>query len=85
MKKRAKSLDEAKRLAKAKLRKLNARNVTGNMSVIGDVSLVAGVVVECNGFGSFDGNFIVETASHSVSKDNGYVTSIALRRVNNKY
>ena len=84
MKKRAKSLDEAKRLAKAKLRKLNARQVTGSISVIGDISLLAGVVVECKGFGSFDGNFIVETASHSINSS-GYVTSITLRRVNSKY
>lgn len=85
MKKRAKSLEEAMRLAKAKLRKLNARNVTGNISVVGDVSLLAGVVIRCKGFGSFDGNFIVETASHNISENSGYVTSISLRRVNNKY
>lgn len=84
MKKRAKSLEEAKRLAKAKLRKLNARKCTGNMTVIGDISLVAGVVIAIRGVGSFDGNFIVEQATHSIS-NSGYTTSISLRRVNSKY
>nr|DAH50780.1 MAG TPA: 43 kDa tail protein [Caudoviricetes sp.] len=84
IKKRAKSIDEAKRLAKAKLRSLNARSVTGSMTIIGDVSMVAGIVVKCKGFGSFDGNFIVEQASHSVDSG-GYRTTLTLRRVNNNY
>jgi len=85
MKKRAKSLEEAKRLAKAKLRKLNARKCTGSMNVVGDISLVAGVVIAIRGFGSFDGNFIIEQATHSISSGSGYTTSISLRRVNSKY
>lgn len=84
IKKRAKSIDEAKRLATAKLRSLNKRRVTGSMTVIGDNTLVAGIVIKCEGFGSFDGNFIIETASHSVDS-NGYTTAIELRRVNNHY
>lgn len=84
LKKRAKSLDDAKRLAKSTLRGLNMHRVTGNMTLVGDVSLLAGVVVECRGFGSFDGNFIVEQATHTVNTG-GYTTSISLRRVNNAY
>lgn len=81
---RVKSLDEAKRKARAKLRQLNLRSLTGSISVIGDVSLVSGVVIRCKGFGSFDGNFIIEEATHGYSTS-GYVTSCNLRRVNNKY
>ena len=81
---RAKSLDEARSKAKAKLRELNKRAVTGSMSLIGDVSLVAGVVIACKGFGSFDGNFIVEEATHTID-GGGYVTEITLRRVNKNY
>ena len=84
VKKRAASLDEAKRIAKATLRKLNLRSVTGSLSLVGDTSLVAGVVVELKGFGSFDGRFYIESASHSVSTS-GYVTSISVRRVNSTY
>lgn len=84
IKKRAKSIEEAKRLATAKLRSLNKRRVTGSITVIGDITLVAGVVIRCKGFGSFDGNFIIEEASHDVGSS-GYTTSISLRRVNNNY
>lgn len=83
-KRRAKSVEEAKRLATAKLRSLNRRRVTGTMTVLGDVSLTAGVVIACKGFGSFDGNFYIEQATHSVNTG-GYTTALTLRRVNNKY
>ncbi len=83
MNERATSLEDAKRLAKAKLRKLNARKVTGSISLVGDVSLVAGAVIKCQGFGVVDGNFIIETANHTVS--NVYTTSLTLRRVNTNY
>lgn len=84
LKKRATSVAEAERLAKAQLRKLNARRLTGSMTVVGDVSLLAGTVIECKGFGSFDGNFIIEQATHSVSTS-GYTTAINLRRVNSNF
>lgn len=84
LKKRATSINDAKRLAKAKLRQLNLRAVTGEITVIGDVSLVAGVVIAIKGFGSFDGNFYIETASHQVGTA-GYTTALSIRRVNNKY
>ena len=84
LKKRAKSVAEAERLAKAKLRQLNARAVTGSLNLVGDTDLVAGVVIAVSGFGSFDGNFIIERATHSVSSS-GYTTSLSLRRVNANY
>lgn len=84
LKKRVKSISEAKRLAKAKLRELNFRRVRGNLTVVGDVTLVAGIVIECKGFGSFDGNFFIEEASHLVTAG-GYTTTLKLRRVNNRY
>ena len=46
--------------------------------------MVAGSVIELTGFGSFDGNFIIERAEHSMGP-NGYVTSLDVRRVNNTY
>lgn len=84
IKKRAKSEDEAKRIAKAELRKHNLRRVTGNLTLVGNPALVAGVVISCHGFGSFDGDFFVESASHSVT-GSGYVTAVNLRRANNEY
>lgn len=84
LKARAPSIEDAKRLARAKLRELNRRSVTGSISIIGDVGVVAGIVIEIRGFGAFDGNFIVERASHKVD-GGGYVTSMELRRVLKDY
>jgi phage protein D len=84
LKKRCCSLKEAERLAKATLRKLNLRQTTGSLSVVGDPLMVAGSVIELTGFGSFDGNFIIERAEHSMGPS-GYVTSLDVRRVNNTY
>ena len=79
-----KSQAEAERLAKAKLRELNAKIMTGQVTIVGDPSIAAGVVIAVKGFGSFDGNFIVEEARHSVSSS-GYTTELRLRRVNAEY
>lgn len=84
VKKRASSIAEAKRIARATLRKLNLRKLTGNLTLVGDPTLVAGVVIALEGFGSFDGRFIVERATHSVGTS-GYTTSVSVRRVNTKY
>ena len=84
LKKRVKSQAEAKRLAEAKLRELNAKVMTGSMTLVGSVKACAGTVIEVKGFGSFDGRFIVEEARHSVGSS-GYTTDIRLRRVNMDY
>lgn len=84
VRKRVTSKAEAERLAKATLRKVNLRRVTGSLTVIGDPSLLAGCVIACEGFGSFDGNFIIESSSHDVG-GGGYTTSLQLRRVNGGY
>lgn len=81
---RAKNLDEAKKLAKAKLRTLNRRTITGSLSLIGDISLRAGVVLTLFNFGSFDGKYFITRAEHSVS-GSGYVTNIDVTRVNSNY
>lgn len=83
MKKRCTSLDEAKRLAKAKLRQLNSRRVTGEIVLVGDPMLVAGSVLAVSGCGPLT-EFIIEGARHSGSMS-GYTTSLQLRRVNTEY
>ena len=84
LKKRCCSLKEAERLAKATLRRLNLRQTTGSLTVVGDPLMVAGNVIELTGFGSFDGNFIIERACHSMGSG-GYTTAVDVRRVNGEY
>ncbi len=83
IRKRATSLSEAKRLAKAKLRELNCKRMTGSLTVVGNPALIAGEVITCSGFGHFDGNFLIEEASHNGGS--GYTTVLRLRRVNKHY
>ena len=84
MRRRCESRAEAEKAAKAKLRELNSRQVTGSLTVTGNPGVVAGIVIAVAGFGAWDGNFIVEKASHSVGSG-GYTTAMDLRRVNTKY
>lgn len=71
---------EAKTLAEKRLREKNSQEYNASFDLVGDVRLVAGVTVKVVGYGAFDGKYIIESASHSVSSS-GYKTSIKLRRV----
>ena len=52
--------------------------------MIGDPFLSAGTVICIKGAGAFDGNFIIEEASHS-GGSSGYTTGLRLRKVNAEY
>lgn len=73
------SASEAKALAEKHLRLRNkfAKSCTFNMP--GNTSLVAGLTVKLEGWGLWDGKYIIKQATHKI-KDN-YTTSITLRNV----
>jgi phage protein D len=71
---------EALTLAEKRLREKNSQEYKASFDVVGDALLVAGLTVEVSGFGFFNGKYIIETATHSVSSS-GYKTGLALRRV----
>lgn len=58
---------EAKTLAEKRLREKNSQEFKASFNLAGDTRLVAGITVKVEGFGAFDGKYIIETASHSVS------------------
>lgn len=74
------SREEARQLAMKRLREKNKKEFTASFNVVGDARLVAGVTVKVIGWGAFDGKYIIETATHSVSSS-GYKTALTLRRV----
>lgn len=80
---RADSLAEAKRLAKARLRKLNSHEITGEITVVGDTSLIAGVTINLLGVGRYSGKYMIEKARHSVGS--GYTTTLTIRHVLEDY
>lgn len=70
---------EAMRIAKKRLREKNEGEITASFSVVGDVQLVAGVVVQLRGFQSFDRKYRVKSAKHKLL--GGYTTDIELVQI----
>ena len=71
------SQPEAETVAKERCIESNRKEITGSMSLMGDVNLCAGVTVECSDFGQFSGKHFVNKASHKVDRS-GYVVSLEL-------
>ena len=70
---------EAMRIAKKRLREKNEGEITASFSIVGDVQLVAGVVVQLRGFQSFDRKYRVKSAKHKLL--GGYTTDIELVQI----
>lgn len=71
---------EAKNLAEKRLRLHNKFTRTASFTFPGNTALVAGVTVLLEGWGGWDGKYIIKQAKHTVS-DSGYTTQIVVRRV----
>ena len=71
---------EAKALAEKQLRLHNKYARTCSFTFPGDPDLLAGVTVLLDGWGAFDGKYIIKQSKHSVSSA-GYTTTVTLRRV----
>ena len=78
LKKSVGSLEEANLLARSTLRKLNKKQITAQLDVIGDTRLLAATCINLEGFGTFSGKYYIDKASHSLA---GYKTSLELHRV----
>ena len=74
------SREEARRLAMKRLREKNRAEFSASFTLSGDASLVAGITVNVSGWGAFDGKYIIETATHSLSRS-GYTTQLKLSKV----
>lgn len=76
---RVSSAGEAKVLAEKHLRLHNKFNRFASFTLPGNTALVAGVTVMLEGFGGWDGKYMVKQATHTVG--GGYTTKIDLRKV----
>lgn len=72
--------DEAKALAEKRLRLHNKFSRTASFTMPGDPALCAGLTVRLEGWGGWDGKYIIRQAAHTVDSG-GYTTKIELRRV----
>ncbi|MBR0035328.1 MAG: hypothetical protein IJP54_06600, partial [Synergistaceae bacterium] len=68
---------EAQSVAKERCIESNRKEVTGSLSMYGDVKIAAGVSITCEGFGQFSGNHFVNKVTHRVDRS-GYVMSVEL-------
>ena len=71
---------EAKALAEKKLRLHNKFTRTASFTLPGNTALVAGVTVMLEGWGGWDGKYIINQAKHTVDGSGGYTTQIVVRR-----
>lgn len=74
-----KSVGEAQKLAEQHLRLHNKFNRSARFTLPGNTALVAGVTVTLEGFGGWDGKYMVKQAVHTVS--GSYTTKVELRKV----
>ena len=74
---RVESQADAERVAEQRLIETNRKEITGSVSLVGDVSLAAGLTVQVEGFGMFSGKYFINKATHKVD-NSGYTTSIEL-------
>ena len=63
---KADNIGDAKSIAKEKLRKANKSEITGNITLMGDLRFVGGSNVQISGFGGFDGKYTIEKATHTI-------------------
>lgn len=72
--------DEAQATLKAKgrLHQANRNRRSGRLELVGRADMVAGVTVDLEGLGKFDGRYVVDSSSHSLTRG-GYTTSLALK------
>lgn len=76
---RAKSYDEARRIAIARVREKNKGARTAKFTLMGDVRALQGLTVNVEGFGAFNGKYFIESTSHAMSS--GYKVNANLREV----
>ena len=74
---RVESQSDAQRVAQQRLASANRQEVTGSISLVGDIGLAAGLTVTLSGYGMFSGKHFINKATHSVG-NSGYTVSLEL-------
>ncbi|MEC2128130.1 late control protein [Brevibacillus centrosporus] len=76
----ADSESAALRKARKSLRDKNKEQSQASMTVMGDIRLATGLTITVAGFGTFDGKYLIVSASHRLGSG-GYTTDITMRQV----
>ena len=78
---RVESVDQARTIAKKELESKNRLEVSGSLDLMGTGEASAGLVTEVAGAGKFDGNYLIDTARHTVTRNGGWTVSLDIHRV----
>lgn len=74
--KHADSSESAKSIAESELKKANNKEITGSFSLMGNPELFTGTEINIADVGVFAGNYIIEKVTHSISQNQGYVSTV---------
>lgn len=78
---RAENQQQAMLKAKAALYNKNSLQQEGTIEMPGNIYAIAGNACEFIGVGRFSGRYYIHGSTHSVSPDNGYMTSLQIKRI----
>jgi uncharacterized protein len=78
---RCETPQQAQLKAQSALHDANMRQVTGRLEMEGTTLLVAGVNLNIQGFGNFDGTYHIESSKHRLERSSGYTTEIEIRQL----
>lgn len=76
---KAENIEQAEEMAKSALRMNNNITTKIRLELMGDTRLVSGLTVNLEGFGNYNGKYIISTARHIINQS-GYKTLVELRR-----
>lgn len=71
---RVETVAQAKALAKSRLHFSNRKKRSGSITLVGNVRLLAGVIVDMVDFGNYSGPLLVDSSSHTMARE-GYTCS----------
>lgn len=65
---RVENTGQAKAMAKSRLHFKNRKQTSGSITMVGDVRLLAGVVVNMADFGQYSGRMLINSSTHTMSR-----------------
>ncbi len=74
---RVENQSDANKIAHKRLQQANSREITGTITLLGDLKFLAGVNITCSGFGQFDGKYLIESVTHKLT--DGYTCTLNLK------
>lgn len=78
---RSASTEESKAKAKAELARANRERTIGSWTTMGHPNLVSGNVITLRTAGKFDGNYLITSSKHRITRNGGYTVSLQACRI----